>query len=112
MEKIEILNKESLLDKMKTYYKKLNHYELDSEKFELKPYMTKLDMNQARLKFRIRSCMTRTVKMNFASDPGYKNQLWSCSHCPNVEMNNSIIYMMDTPSSSMNLSTWTLMIIT
>jgi hypothetical protein len=66
VEKIEILNKESLLDKMKTYYKKLNHYELASEKFELKPYMTKLDMNQARLKFRIRSCMTRTVKMNFA----------------------------------------------
>jgi hypothetical protein len=87
---IAILNRESLLEIMKTSYKKLDANELKLETFKLKPYMTKMHLTQARLNFRIRSFMTRTVKMNFSSDPGFKNQLWTCSHCPSVDTQSHI----------------------
>jgi hypothetical protein len=29
--------------------------------------------------------MTRTVKMNFASDKQYAADLWSCWHCPQID---------------------------
>ena len=87
---IAILNRESLLEIMKTSYKKLDANELKLETFKLKPYMTKMHLTQARLNFRIRSFMTRTVKMNFSSDPGFKNQYWTCSHCPSVDTQSHI----------------------
>ena len=87
---IAILNRESLLEIMKTSYKKLDANELKLETFKLKPYMTKMHLTKARLNFRIRSFMTRTVKMNFSSDPGFKNQLWTCSHCPSVDTQSHI----------------------
>ena len=65
---IAMLNRQSLLEKIKTSYKKLDANELKLETFELKPYMTKMHLTKARLNFRIRRFMTRTVKMNFSSD--------------------------------------------
>ena len=46
---IAILNSESLLEIMKTSYKKLDANELKLETFKLKPYMTKMHLTQARL---------------------------------------------------------------
>ena len=48
---IAILNSESLLEIMKTSYKKLDANELKLETFKLKPYMTKMHLTQARLNF-------------------------------------------------------------
>ena len=82
---IQSLNREILLDTMKTSYKKLDHKKCTEDKFELQPYLTNLQTNQARQQFRLRSFMTKTVKMNFPSDVGFKKQLWKCQHCPNID---------------------------
>ena len=83
--KIKDLNRKQLLDWMKSSYKKLDHNIFNKEEFKLKPYLTELQLDTARDKFRLRSFMTKTVKMNFPSDAGYKKDLWKCFHCPNVD---------------------------
>ena len=40
---------------------------------------------QPRDRFRLRSKMTKTVKMSYPSDKGYKADLWSYWHCPNLD---------------------------
>ena len=90
LDKIDSLNKATLLDTMKCKYKKLDHQKFAEENFELQPYLIDLQTNQARNKFRIRSFMTKTVKMNFPSDEGYKRQLWKCQHCPNIDTQSHI----------------------
>ena len=79
------LNRETLLEKMKSSYKKLDHKIFEQERFELKPYLTDLQMDEARDYFRIRSFMTKSIKMNFASDPSYKKYSWKCDHCINID---------------------------
>ena len=44
-----------------------------------------LHISQARTKFRLRSFMTKTVKLNFASDRQFAADLWTCWHCPMVD---------------------------
>ena len=75
---------------MKSKYKKLDHKKFAEENFELQPYLTDLRTNQARSKFRIRSFMTKTVKMNFPNDEGFKRQLWKCQHCTNIDTQSHI----------------------
>ena len=87
---IENLNREMLLEKMKTSYKKLDHKKFAEEKFELQPYLTNLNLNQARQNFRIRSFMTRTVKMNFPNDVGYRRESWKCQDCQNIDTQSHI----------------------
>ena len=84
------MNIAKLLVTMKCKYKKLDHNKFAEENFELQPYLTDLQIHQARHKFRIRSFMTKTVKMNFPSDEGYKRQLWKCQHCPNIDTQSHI----------------------
>ena len=72
---IQSLNREILLDRMETSYKKLDHKIFTEDKFELQPYLTNLQTNQARQQFRLRSFMPKTVKMNFPSDVEFKKQL-------------------------------------
>ena len=87
---VQNLNKDTLLDTMKSSYKKLDHNKFATEKFELKPYLLNLQTDDARQKFRLRSFMTKTVKMNFPSDIVFKKQLWKCSHCPNIDTQSHI----------------------
>ena len=87
---VQNLNKDTLLDTMKSSYKKLDHNKFATEKFELKPYLLNLQTDDARQKFRLRSFMTKTVKMNFQSDIAFKKQLWKCSHCPNIDTQSHI----------------------
>ena len=40
-----------------------------------------MNVEESRLKFQIRSSMVRSVKMNYPSDPQFKQELWECQHC-------------------------------
>ena len=57
----------------------------EEEKFELKPYLTNLQIDKARYYIRIISFMTKSIKMNFASDPSYYKYSWKCDHCINID---------------------------
>ena len=77
-------NKNDLLDIMtRKNYKKIDLEEMKLEKFELKPYIAKLDLNAARTKFAIRTKMTK-AKLNYKNDPANKNSLWMCHDCQSV----------------------------
>ena len=89
---IRDLNRKQLLDWMKSSYKKLDHKIFMTEEFKMKPYLTQLQLDQARDNFRLRSFMTKTVKMNFPSDAGYRKDLWKCYHCPNIDTQSHIRY--------------------
>jgi hypothetical protein len=78
-------NTKDLLDNMKKNYKKIDHNMMREEKFQIKPYMKNLHLSEARDKFRLRSFMTKTVKINFSSDRKYMADLWSCWHCPDID---------------------------
>ena len=88
--KIGDMNREYLLDRVKSNYKKLDHKVLESEHFGQKSYLSDLHLDQARLKFRLRSFMTKTIKMNFPSDETYKSQLWKCVHCDKIDTQSHI----------------------
>ena len=73
-------------------YKKINLDELKKEKFEIKPYMCKLNLQSARTKFAIRTKMTKTVKLNYKNDPSNKNKLWMCDDCSSVDSQEHILW--------------------
>ena len=83
--KMKTKNTNDLISKMKSGYKKIDHKLMAGENFELKPYFKNLHISQARTKFRLRSFMTKTVKLNFASDKKFAADLWTCWHCPMVD---------------------------
>ena len=59
-------NRLDLLEKIKPpAYKKLDYNSLVEEKFEVKEYFRKLNLPDARLKFALRTQMTRTVQTNY-----------------------------------------------
>ena len=62
-ERIKRVNKETLLKKIEKY-KKLDHSELEREEFKTKTYLTTLNLPDARLKFALRTQMTRLVQAN------------------------------------------------
>ena len=89
-ENIALMNKSELLDMMKCY-KKLDHKTFGSEKFELKPYFKKLNLTQARQKFQLRCFMTRTVKLNYPSDPRFARDLWTCWQFTKMDSQSHIV---------------------
>ena len=79
--KIKELNNQKLIQQVKSkQYKKNYHIEFESDRFELKPYLSNLNVTDARLKFKIVSHMVPTIKMNFQSDPGYTKKFWACDN--------------------------------
>ena len=54
---------------------------LKAEPFGVKAYLSQLNIEDARLRFKINSGMTPTVKMNFQSDAEYTRDMWRCSGC-------------------------------
>ena len=85
-------NKSDLLEIMaRKSYKKIDLEELKSDKFGLKPYMSKLDLNDARTKLAIRTKMTKT-KSNYKNDPSNKNSLWMCDDCQSVDSQEHILW--------------------
>ena len=73
-----ICNCSDLLAKMKTKKKTIYCRKMAEEIFEIKPYNLMLQLAAARDKFRLKIFMTRSVKMNFASNKQYAADLWSC----------------------------------
>ena len=71
-------NKDDILENVKKY-KKLSYNSLSKEKFETKSYLKEMSTLDARLKFSLRSRMTKTVQTNFKGDPIFtKKQVVMC----------------------------------
>ena len=51
------------------------------EEAGLKQYMKTLNLPDARIKFALRSRMTRYIQMNYKGNPEYKSNEWKCNHC-------------------------------
>ena len=72
-------NKSDILQHIKTQgYKKLNYEEMENDSFRVKPYLSNLNITDARLRFKIDCGMTTTIKMNFQSDTQHARDLWTC----------------------------------
>ena len=81
-DKIRLCNKRSVLDRIKKEgYKKIKLNEMIEDDFKPKKYLAELYVTEARLRFKIKSEMTPTVKMNFPSDTQYTRDLWTCPGC-------------------------------
>ena len=75
--KIRELNKSKFLELAKSKkYKKIDFKTLKDNDFKLKPYFSKCNVADARLKFKIVSFMTPSVKMNFQSDKKFAAEFW------------------------------------
>ena len=78
--KIVEMNKAEIICEMKSS-KKMGNVDFDSDTFERQAYLSTLHLHEARMKFKINSFMTPTVKMNFPSDEEFTRQFWACSGC-------------------------------
>ena len=65
--------------------KKLSFKHHENDDFKLKPYFSNLNASEARLRFKINSCMTPTIRMNFPSDLEYAYAMWACQGCQSEE---------------------------
>ena len=80
--KIRELNKSKILHQVKTKdYKKLNYQLMERDDFRANPYLSKLNVTDARLRFKINCEMTPTIQMNFQSDSQHTKELWTCPEC-------------------------------
>ena len=59
----------------------IDYERFESDTFNCKSYLYSLNIHDARLRFKLVSFMTPTVKMNFQSDKKFANKLWSCDSC-------------------------------
>ena len=84
-------NKRKLLMRIKNY-KKLDYEKLKKEDYKIKDYLTSLNIADARLKFALRTCMTRTVKSNFKNDPIFKSNNWKCQNCQVLDTQEHIVH--------------------
>ena len=80
--KICELNRNKIIEHTKSKnYKKVDIEKLVKDDFSLKKYFLNLNVSDARLRFKIASFMTPSVKMNFPSDNVFAKQLWACEGC-------------------------------
>ena len=70
-------------------YQKLN--EMKTEKYGQKEYLEEMDLNKARLFFRIRTRMIK-CRMNQSSDRGNSAALWRCSACGYVDSQSHLLH--------------------
>ena len=83
-------NKRTLLEKIKNY-KKLDFVKLKKEDYETKNYLASLNIADARLKFALRTCMTKTVKANFKGDPLFRSNNWKCQECQVLDTQDHVV---------------------
>ena len=83
-------NTNQLLEEIKRY-KKLNYEELRNESFERKSYFSDLDLENARMIFRVRSNLVQTVRRNFSRK--YRTSSLKCQSCfcPDASPNNQTL---------------------
>ena len=82
---------EIVKNKYKSENRKLDYNTLSEEKFETKNYLKTLYLPDARLRFALKSKMTRTVQMNFKGDPKYSKNLWKCLDCQTPDTQEHIV---------------------
>ena len=78
-----------LREKMNTY-KKLQVGDFVSENFAAKDYLRLLNLADVRWKFKLRSSMTPTIKMNFKTDKKFAAQLWKCEGCAKLSQSGNL----------------------
>ena len=61
------------------------------EEYGAKDYLSLLNIADARLKFALRTCMTRSVQANFKNDPVYKSNEWKCQECQVLDTQEHIV---------------------
>ena len=62
-------------------YKKIDYDTLCNEKFERKAYLSKLNVNDARMYFRIKYFLVPTFRLDFKNNNRYKAEEWLCPDC-------------------------------
>ena len=85
-------NSRELKQEIVEKYKKLKNSDLVSEEFGRKEYLKKLNIHQARTKFKFRCSMTQHVKMNQKSNPQYAESLWRCEECGLQDTNAHLLW--------------------
>ena len=53
--------------------------------------LASLNIADARLKFALRTCMTKTVKANFKGDPLYRSNNWKCQECQVLDTQDHVV---------------------
>ena len=93
--KINQLNREDLKNQSKPY-KKISHGHSAEDQFGRKDYISKLNISEARTKFKLNTRMTPSIKMNFPSDSAFSKQFWTCPGCTDGEMDELLVGSRDT----------------
>ena len=75
--KVNQKNKHDLLEQIRSY-KKLDYFKLSNEKYEIKPYLSEMTVSMACTCFAVRTCMLKTVQMNYKHKPEYAANQWKC----------------------------------
>ena len=83
------MNKEDLI-RDSICLKKIGYTRED--KFRRQSYLSEMNVLDARLMFKIRTNMVPTVQMNFMSDAGFEENLWTCSGCSHLSSSVSVIH--------------------
>ena len=91
-EAIRKANEKELKEEITSKYKKLMKSELVEEEFGRKEYIGKLNLQQARTKFKFRSSMTQHVRMNQKSNKEYADKLWKCEECGKQDTNSHLLW--------------------
>ena len=94
--KIAEMNKDDILHQIRSSYTTLNYEQYAKDTFKRKSYLAALNISEARMRFKINAGMTPTVKMNFPSDVGFANQLWTCAGCTDGEIGGEVAGCRDT----------------
>ena len=93
--KIQELNREDLKEQSKPY-KKINHGQSTDDQFGRMEYISKLNISEARTKFKLNTRMTPSIKMNFPSDSAFAKQFWTCPGCTDGVMDELLVGSRDT----------------
>jgi hypothetical protein len=66
--------------------------DLVEEEFGRKEYISKLNLQQARTKFKFRSSLTQHVKINQRNNEEYADKLWKCDECGQQDTNSHLLW--------------------
>ena len=84
----------------------MNSLDVTNETPNVKDYLKEMDLRGARLRFKLRSKMTPTVKSNFKNDKKFKQQKWSCEGCSKVGPNGEVVGNLDTQEHIQNCESY------
>ena len=81
MKKIIFEKNQSQILEWAKKYKKIDYKRCCNEKFERKSYLTKLNVADARLYFRIKYFLVPTFRLDYKNVPQYRAEKWRCPDC-------------------------------